>query len=511
MPFNQLTGHVIADIAYRLKQVDASSQMEEHGLIDYDLVLGSGTGLGQINDNWYAERTFTSSDSVDLSSLSLKRFGKTFTTSFLGASTSGNIKGVKVDNLNPENLYISLPFNGFSGNYIVPPTGSLVISNRNGWNISQSGNHNLIISGDSAVTSKRYNVGFLGCGIPGVITVENQFNFDYCLTGDFLGSGDIPYESLISGVSTGVLPYEYNLQSAAFSGIFPIDYSMGTQFSGGSGLNSGVLNLDWSSMSGFDTMFSIEYSGYANGGSGGREYLINPGFDEGYVSSSSVITHPLGTNSGLENPDRLSFDPTSPYYIYAPYTLDNPCDPIVGLPGWTTSGNIVTSDAINRNRPPEYYNPNDKFIIIGGNSNENTRIAMCKWPSVQINGHWDLPSLMKQTVPVVSGQTYALTYNIIDGNASTYGVDTNYFNHGTPNPVIRMYSGSGSVIGEQVITKDMLNNLSTSPQGSVVAIATDDLITIEISCARSIMGEVSSLTIGKDAYTKNMITLSRIS
>lgn len=515
MPFNQLTGHVVADINYRLKQVDSSSQMEEYGLIDYDLVLGSGTGIGQINDNWYAERSFITSDSVDLSSLSLKRFGKTFTTSFMGASNSGNIKAVKVDNLNDEHLYVNLPFNGFSGDYSIPPTGSLVISSRNGWNISQSGNHNLIISGDSLVTNKRYNVGFLGCGIPGVLSIDGGFNFEYSSSGDFIGSGDLNYEYLISGVSTGVLPFEYNLDAYAITGILPFEYGMGAGYSGGSGL-SGVFNIDWSSTSGFDTMFNIEYSGYALGGSGGREYLINSEFDEGYVATSSVVIYPLGTNSGLENPANASFDSSSPYYIDAPATLSYPCDPVVGLPGWVTSGNIVTSDALNRDRPPEYYSPTDKFIVIGGNSNENTRIAMCEWPSNSVNSirhPWGYPSMMTQTIPVSSGQQYILTYNITDGHAPLYPVDTNYWHcSGTtsPGPIIRMYSASNAVLAEQIITSDMLNNLDTDPQGYIVATATDNSIRIEISCAISTFGDFARLVLSKDTYTKNMITLSRL-
>lgn len=328
MSYDRLTGHVVADIEYRLKQIDDSGQLEEHGIIDYDLSLGSGTGLAQVNDVWYAERTFTATDTVDLSNLSLKRFGRSYTTSFLGVSGSGNVKGVKVDNLSGETLYLTIPFTNFSGQQKVPPSGSLVLSNRNGWTVS-SLTSNVSVSGDTNA-SKSYNFGLLGCGLPAMISIDGVLNYESISSGIGIGSGDLYVEWLGSSIFSGEIPYEFLRANSSIDNILNLEFLLDLATSSGTGLSSGVLNYEWTTPSGFNTLLNVEWTG--NAGSGrptgtgctdcGLELLINPTFQYGYTDPSSL----------------QFYDPNTPNL--------NPrwtCNPVVAIPAWDQSGTYSTS------------------------------------------------------------------------------------------------------------------------------------------------------------------------
>jgi hypothetical protein len=210
---NTLTGQVNSYAQYRHTQKDEGMFMDDDGQIDYDLILGSGTGIAQINKVWYASDILNTSGSLDLFDLEFSRFGFAFTQNFFGAS-SGNIKSIKIENSSSAEIGVRLPFANFNHYLHVPGSGSLVLSNTYGWEIASTGAV-IQLSGDG--TDQIYNISLLGASLPislnvdGIIPVEyagstvfdSVVSFEYLGVTDILTDAEIPIEWDIPNSGTG--------------------------------------------------------------------------------------------------------------------------------------------------------------------------------------------------------------------------------------------------------------------------------------------------------------------
>jgi hypothetical protein len=494
MAYDTLTGHVIADVNYRVKQIDDTSHFEEYGVIDYDLSLASGTGIAEINDVWYEQRSFLTTDSVDISNFSLMRFAKSYSTSFLGASESGNIKGFKCDNLSSETIYLSLPFDGFNGNFRVPPSGSISISNNRGWTVS-SGNATVNISGDTS-TIKSYNLGFLGCSIPLQLRIGGDINIEYLASGNTLGSGLLNIDYLASSINSGITPIDYNIQNSSIDNILNLEYLLTQNIASGTGLGSSIP-IDWISPSGFDNYLNIEWTGFASssvatgtGCSGcGQELLINPTFQYGYVDESQVLDYWNGAqgDSGV-------------------------CDPVVGIPGWEMSGIFLSGDSRNTG----FIEYNGVFSLFPAR-----RACKCRWPPYIGNSacgpgvgsmypNYGM-SYIRQTVQVIPGASYKLEWHPTEAQCVTF-YDTPHpenNNRGTSNPSVRLLTSSGTILAQQIITNEWIAN-NTHTWQSLSGVAPGSSITVEFAHGASIYGESTGFSWSGDASRGRRVSFYRI-
>jgi hypothetical protein len=439
MAFNQLTGNVIVNIEYRLTQEDESSHLEDHGVIDYDLALGSGTGIKQINDLWYADREFETTDSVNLAALSLRRFGQVFTTSFIGVSNEGNVKGVKLDNKSNETIYLSLPFQNFSGNIEVAASGSVILSNSRGWNITPSSS-TVTISGATAA-AKAYSLGFLGVALPLVVNTDGLLNYDYLSSGIGSGtgipSGTLMIEWLNDMTTTGTLRIEYNLANSSLDFDINVSY-LSEIFFGATGTGTGVgsgtgtmMPIEYLNHQSFDAEWiNMEWTGFAattgGDGTGFNELLSNPRIFPGSVPYEQVGE----TGEGMT----------------------------IGYPGWYTSG-----DYISFGWDSAGYRTND-FIL-----------GFARWVN-----NWTNPfsarcvdcrkaAYIKQTVTVVPGGNYRFEWR---PTSVTLSPDQ------TEYPYMRLVAGDGTVLKEQIITPQWMSE-NTRTWVQIDAIAIDTQLTVE--------------------------------
>jgi hypothetical protein len=448
MSYDTIVGHVIADINYRLIQVDDTSHLEEHGKIDYDLALGSGTGIAQINDNWYAERSFTVSDTVDLSTLSLTRFGQVFTTSFLGVSGSGNIKGIKFDNWSNESLYVTLPFNRFSGEQEIRPSGSITFSNARGWTIS-GGNTAISIVGDTS-DPKQYSIGVLGVTMPAFRSIDAVMNIEYALSG-ISGecSGILMIDYLASSQNTGTMPIEYNVSISSISGVQQIEYLRDAI---GTGLNGSDMPVEYlSTLDSIDNFLNIEWTGYSLGtgsytGTGcsgcGLELLNNPTFQYGYVGHDQYV--PSSTNF---------FN----------------CDPPIGFPGWYASGLVYRGVA-----------GNDLFMSSG--RLQSSTCSLGNLDTFGLTTYFGFPSTIRQTVSVTTGYTYQFDWYPTEANAGESSGEW---------PYVRLLSGAGVDLVKATMNQSFMD-VSGSNQCGITAIATDGELTVEFWAPEKISGGSSA-------------------
>ena len=406
MANNNLTANIIADIQYRLRQTDEISLVEDHSRINYNLALGSGVGNSKVNEVWFANRTFTTTDSIPLDNLPTQKLGNAYTTSFLGVSNTGNIKGIKVDNLSNESIYLSLPFSGFSGSAKIGPSGSIVLSNSIGWPINTSIN-NINLSGDTS-SSKSYNLGLLGVSLPSSLTVDALLNLEYynssispAITGSLL------IEYLASSQNSGLLNLEYNLDHSGISGILNVEYASSMS-------PSTILPIDYLSvLDGFDGSLEIEYSGFsAFSGSGTgflptgyyEELLQNPTFSPGYVSEEFVSLS--GTGSGCNN---------------------SPGDCYIGYPHWYTSGDYLTINPTSTVRTFVLGKFKYTTSWLGDAHCVDCRSA-CR---------------IMQTVNVIPGARYKFEWFPTELN-TPFGVETGY-------PYVRLVAGDGTQLGKALV------------------------------------------------------------
>lgn len=411
MAYNQLTGNVIANIEYRLTQEDESSHLEDHGVIDYDLVLGSGTGISQINDLWYADRTFTTTDSVNLTSLSLRRFGQIFTTSFIGVSDEGNIKGVKVDNLSNETMYLSLPFKNFSGNIEIAASGSVLLSNAQGWYVTPS-SATVNISG-STTGLKQYSIGFLGVALPLIINSDAILNYDYFASGIGSGtgipSGTLMIDYLMSGSFTGTMQIENLIANSSIDSILLYDYYQQLSLGSGTG-NGSSMQIDYLGNTSLDGEYmNIEWTGFAattgGSGTGFNELLANPRIFWGSVPYEDIGE--TGEAGALT----------------------------LGYPNWQTSGDYISYGWQNN------YGDRLNIFILGFNrwfpnaySPFNIKCIRCR----EI-------SYIKQTVIVVPGASYRFEW---------YNAGTHMAIDQTQYPYVQLEAGDGTVLAKQLLTPE---------------------------------------------------------
>jgi hypothetical protein len=478
---NKITGNIIANIDFRLKQIDEFSQMEDHGIIDYNLVISSGTGVAQANSIWYDRRSFTNTDSISLNTLQVRALGKTFTTSMIGASASGSIKGVKIDNLGSENIYVNLPFPNFSGSIKVLGSGSVLMSNKQGWIITSG---DLIsFSGDTAIQTKTYNIDLLGASLPRAVFADGILNYEFRGTGVFTNA--LPYDFAGSSINSGTLNYDYLIANSSIDGIIQLEYLLDTIL-GGSGtgvLSSAVLPIEWTSPTGFSNYLNIEFSGVGassaatgTGCSGcGVELLANPRFDYGYVEPSSMISN----NPAL-------------------------CTPVVGIPGWSVSGAYHTG----YNGPDGVFitsNPRIFKLEAGVNANQ------CVWPptitgtAAVSNG----PSYIKQTVTVIPGKTYRFDWFPIIATTSNSAPINDGRNMATPNPYVRLLTGSGTELASTEVNGSWILAHAHTWQ-SMTGVATDTQMTVEFSHGKSVDGTDCALEWSGDNTIGYRVSLYRI-
>ncbi len=481
MPYDNLTGHVVADIEYRIRQTDDAAQLEEHGIINYDLSLGSGTGNSQANEVWYANRNFTTNDTLDMSSLSLRRFGKTYTTSFLGVSGTGDVKGVKIDNLSSEAIYLNLPFANFSGSIRVPGSGSYSMSNHRGWTINAV-NKNVTVSGTSTTGNKSYNIGFIGVGLPSILQIENILNIENLASGDYLGSGLLYLDYIGSSIVTGEIPYEYAISNDSIDAILQVENLLELAIATGTGLGSSMM-MDWYSPTGFSDFLNVEWTGNAasslatgTGCSGcGAELLSNPQFDFGLVSDDMIID--------------------------TAYDISTTCSPHIGYPNWIVSGAFVTT-----HDNPIYRN----FSLC------TTSLYLCQFPPTHgyppetvnsYKAYYEPRSSIQQSVAVTSGRQYKFEWFPLSGGVGLNGIPINGY------PCVGLYAGDGSPLASSIITPEFLAS-SGFRWVSLTGTAIDSQITVKFEApggGNSSLGQIGSfLTWGGDQSRGRRVSLYRI-
>jgi hypothetical protein len=231
---NSLTGSVNANIEYRFYQEDDTYSLEDIGRMQYNLDLPYGTGYGQANDVWYAEREHSGVgvESIDLSLLTFTRLNYQATTSFIGPDI-GNIKGFRIFNKSVNNLYCRYSTVDF---FLVPPSGDIQFSNFRGWNVDNG--DTIDISGNGSVQS--YDIVLIGSGIPIVVNSLAEVNIEF--------REDTTWNTIINLEHT---------KGIAYSGSAPIEYLI----SNSSDL-SGSTNIEFrAGISVIDNIINIEYRG----------------------------------------------------------------------------------------------------------------------------------------------------------------------------------------------------------------------------------------------------------
>jgi hypothetical protein len=428
MAYNNLTGNVIVNIEYRLTQEDESSHLEDHGVIDYNLSLGSGTGISQINDLWYADRGFTTTDSVDLAALSLRRFGQVYTTSFIGVSDQGNVKGVKLDNKSNETMYLSLPFKNFTGNIEIAPSGSIILSNSNGWTITPL-TSTVSISGDTSDT-KQYSLGFLGVALPLIINSDAVLNYDYLASGIGSGtgipSGTMMIDWLMSGEFSGTTQLDYLLDYSGFSGELNIDYLGEAAVTG-----TGTIPIDFLAEQNFDVeSLNVEWTGFAattgGSGTGFGELLGNPRLFPGYVPLEQIGDTGVGLG--------------------------------IGYPSWHTSGDYISYGWQNgESRTVDFILGFSRWFAHWSNP-FNAKCVKCRQTSY-----------LKQTVTVVPGATYRFEW---------YPFSLFMATDQTERPYVQLLAGDGTVLSKQLFTHEWWGD-NQRTWVTMDAVAIDDQLTVE--------------------------------
>lgn len=468
MPYDSLTGNIIVDIQYRLVQTDASSHLEEHGIIDYDLALGSGTGNSQVNDVWYNDRVFTTTDSINLASLSLKRFGQTFTTSFLGVSDEGNIKGVKIDNKSGESLFVNLPFRRFSGSMEVAASGSVLLSNAIGWTIS-TGNVLITLSGSTS-NSKNYSIGFLGCALPSVVDADHLLHFEHLSSGlANAATGMLMIEYLSTGtLSSGILHYETNIANSSIDLAINIENLLDIYF-GATGTGTGIG-------SGTGTMMPIDFLGsYSLDG----EYL-NIGWT-GMAESTG------GSGTGFS--ELLSNPMIIPGCVEYSQIGDTGVGFTVGYPGWYASGDYITlaGSAGGGGIFADH--------ILGATRYGQTMCSNPDWFTARCV-KCRQRSYLKQAVTVVPGATYRFTWYPY---SMQMGIGQTVY------PYMQIVAGGGGVIHKTNVTQPFLNTIQANPNNgkhSVDVVATDTSLSVEFHKAADVYPNVNPY--GSPDYSTKM-------
>jgi hypothetical protein len=227
---NLVTGQISSYCQYRHMQKDSSAIIDEVGKIDYELSLGSGTGIAQINRVWYSDRTVNTTDSLNLFNLTFERFGYDLTQSFYGPA-SGNIKGVKIENSSSADIGVHLPFDGFNGQFIVPPSGSVVMSNARGWEIASTG---AVVQVSGNGTNQRYNISIVGAALPIILNAGQVIPIEYKVSSVFDNIVNFEVRNQFDSSSSNIIPFEFlaSAPSGSAVGTIPIEYQDGLSFSG---------------------------------------------------------------------------------------------------------------------------------------------------------------------------------------------------------------------------------------------------------------------------------------
>lgn len=265
---NTATGQINAYGDYRHIQKDSTALINEAGKIDYELTLGSGTGISQINQVWYKNKNLGASDSIDLLSLPYTRFGYSFNVSFMGAG-SANLKAIHVENSSSYDIGVKLPFDRFNSSYsIVPPSGNILLSNIRGWSVAPTGSV-IQISGNN--TNQNYSISLIGAALPIFVDRGIGINIEFRASSNF--DSIINIENMKTSFSSAnAIPFEYlKTPSGSSLGNIPIEYLAGPS-------GSGTFNWESLALPQSDRAVHIEWKSSGIGGEASGELLRNTHF-----------------------------------------------------------------------------------------------------------------------------------------------------------------------------------------------------------------------------------------
>jgi hypothetical protein len=93
--------------------------------------------------------------------------------------SEGDVKGIKITNFSNNTLQLSLPFDKFSGNIPIYPSGSFLISTALGWAVPSGSSFSIANSGSDPV---QVSCTFLGVGsmIVTACGFTNGFSIGFC-------------------------------------------------------------------------------------------------------------------------------------------------------------------------------------------------------------------------------------------------------------------------------------------------------------------------------------------
>lgn len=433
---NSLTGSIKGECEYRHSQKDSTAYIDETGKIDYNLTLGSGTGIAEVNTVWYSDKTLGLSENVNLFSLAFNRFGHTFFTSFQGASGNGNIKGVRIENSSSFDIGVKLPFSNFKDYFIVPPSGAVLMSNIRGWEIQPTG---AIVQLSGNGTNQKYNMSLIGAALPLILNVGNVIPIEYKSSAVFDTSMKIEYNTEIIGSTSNIIPFEYleTGPSGTSDTPVPFEYMGAISGFGASGAGSSI-NIEYRGELLSFHEIPIEYRAFAVSG----ELVQNPLF--------------LFGGSSYTNSDD-GVDPSSlpPWDLIWPTgtTVQMPTNPIVtGYNGEMLEVECKHFFAVWR------FGPN------GQGFNFNYMLIGSVW-TLFSRGHYQLRQTVHNVTP---GATYRIQF------AHELAFDTLH-RAGSKRPSFNVYSRSGATL---------LNNVySDTSEGEQIQqftiVAPDDVFIIE--------------------------------
>jgi hypothetical protein len=148
------SGFLTANTEWRQIEETELYRVDAVGSILYEHSLGSGTGYGQINRIWSEFGSLTGTKTIDLFSLPTRLYDNFLTFSWSG----GNIKAVQVAQSGSGLMTLSVGLPNYSGLISIPTSGSVLISNMEGWRVSSS--HRQLILNHPSTTN--YQISLVG-------------------------------------------------------------------------------------------------------------------------------------------------------------------------------------------------------------------------------------------------------------------------------------------------------------------------------------------------------------
>jgi hypothetical protein len=148
------SGLIKANTEWRFVEETELNRVDSLGAVLYHRSLGSGTGYAQINQIWSEFGHITGIKTIDLFSLPVRLYDNFRTFSWSG----GNIKSLQVAQSGSGNLNVSIGFPNYSGLFSIPTSGSLLISNLEGWQIGSSHRQIILTHG----TTTAYQISLVG-------------------------------------------------------------------------------------------------------------------------------------------------------------------------------------------------------------------------------------------------------------------------------------------------------------------------------------------------------------